>query len=186
MQADRALAALRAHPGEESNSDALARAARGGDLDAFESLVKRYQRRVYALAYHHLRDPDEAQDLAQEVFVRLYRNLERYDPDRPFEPWFWRLAANVAATYRRHRPASSVELPDVAAAPAGPRDDALPLARALADLSDQLRLPVLLHYYLDLPLEEIAAAMGISLSAVKSRLHRARALLRRLLVEEED
>ena len=184
MQADRALAALRAHPGEESGSDALARAARGGDLDAFEGLVKRYQRRVYALAYQHLHDPDEAQDLAQEVFVRLYRNLDRYDPERPFEPWFWRLAANVAATYRRHRPASALELPDVAAAPVGSRDEALPLARALADLSDELRLPVLLHYYLDLPLEEIAAAMGLSLSAVKSRLHRARALLRRLLVED--
>src|SRR5437763_12427715 len=149
MQAERALGALRAQSTDDSDSDALARGARRGDRDAFESLVRRYQRRVYALAYQHLRDPDEAQDLAQEVFVRLYRNLERYDPDRPFEPWFWRLAANVAATYRRRRPASAVELPDVAAAPTGSRDEALPLARALADLSDQLRLPVLLHYYLD-------------------------------------
>ena len=184
MQAERALAALRAHPGDDSGSDARARAARGGDLDAFESLVRRYQRRVYGLAYQHLHDPDEAQDLAQEVFVRLYRNLGRYDPERPFEPWFWRLAANVAATYRRHRPATTAELPDVAEASSAAREEALPLARALADLSDELRLPVLLHYYLDLPLEEIAGAMGLSLSAVKSRLHRARALLRRLLVEE--
>lgn len=184
MQAERALAALRAHSGDASGSDAQARAARGGDLDAFEGLVRRYQRRVYALAYHHLRDPDEAQDLAQEVFVRLYRNLDRYDPDRPFEPWFWRLAANVAATYRRQRPAAAAELVDVAEAVSAAREEALPLARALADLSDELRLPVLLHYYLDLPLEEIATAMNLSLSAVKSRLHRARALLRRLLVEE--
>jgi RNA polymerase sigma-70 factor, ECF subfamily len=184
MQAERALAALRGHFGEDSGSDTLARAARGGDLEAFEGLVRRYQRRVYALAYQHLRDPVEAQDLAQEVFVRLYRNLERYDPERPFEPWFWRLAANVAATYRRQRPAPALELPDVAEATSAARDEALPLARALADLSDDLRLPILLHYYLDLPLEEIAEAMGLSLSAVKSRLHRARALLRRLLVEE--
>ena len=184
MQAERALAALRAHPGDDSGSDAQARAARGGDLDAFESLVRRYQRRVYGLAYQHLHDPDEAQDLAQEVFVRLYRNLERYDPERPFEPWFWRLAANVAATYHRHRPAIAAELPDVAGASGAAHEEALPLARALADLSDELRLPVLLHYYLDLPLEEVAGAMGLSLSAVKSRLHRARALLRRLLVEE--
>jgi len=182
MQAERALSALRAHPGDASGADVLARAARGGDLGAFESLVRRYQRRVFALAYHHLRDLDEAQDLAQEVFVRLYRNLGRYDPARPFEPWFWRLAANVAATYHRRRPAAALELPDVAAGQA--REDALPLAQALADLSDDLRLPVLLHYYLDLPLDEIAAAMGLSLSAVKSRLHRARALLRRLLVDE--
>jgi RNA polymerase sigma-70 factor, ECF subfamily len=184
MQADRALAALRAHPGDDTDSDAQARAAHGGDLDAFEGLVRRYQRRVYALAYQHLHDPDEAQDLAQEVFVRLFRNLDRYDPERPFAPWFWRLAANVAATYRRRRPAPGVELQDVAGARPLASEDTLPLARALADLSDDLRLPVLLHYYLDMPLDEIAGAMGLSLSAVKSRLHRARALLRRLLVED--
>jgi RNA polymerase sigma-70 factor (ECF subfamily) len=184
MQAEQSLAALTAHRASESGSDALAAAARGGDLDAFEALVRRYQRRIYGLAYQHLRDPDEAQDLAQEVFVRLFRALDRYDPGRPFEPWFWRLAGNVAASYRRRRPAPPVDLP--VTTPADQREDTLPLERALADLSDDLRLPVLLHYYLDLPLDEIATALGLSLSAVKSRLHRARAILRRVLVEEED
>lgn len=183
MPAERALTALRAQLVGEPGADALARAANGGDLSAFEDLVRRYQRRVYGLAYRHLHDPDEAQDLAQEVFVRLYRNLAKYDPERPFEPWFWRLAANVAASYRRRRRASPVELP--ATAPADARQDTLPLERALADLSDDLRLPVLLHYYLDLPLDGVAASMGLSLSAVKSRLHRARAILRRVLVEED-
>src|SRR5215469_12990018 len=145
MQADRALTALRAQFIEDSGADALARSARGGDLDAFESLVRHYQRR--------------------------------------FEPWFWRLAANVAATYRRRRPAASIELPETTAAQA--RVDTLPLERALADLSEDLRLPVLLHYYLDLPLDTVATSMGLSLSAVKSRLHRARAILRRVLVEED-
>ena len=69
---------------------------------------------------------------------------------------------------------------------AAAREDSLPLEQALADLSPDLRLPVLLHYYLDLPLEEIAGALDVSLSAVKSRLFRARAILRRLLVEEEQ
>jgi RNA polymerase sigma-70 factor (ECF subfamily) len=185
MPAQEALAALPARCSEESSSEALARAAGGGDLDAFEGLVRRYQRRVYALAYQHLRDPDEAQDLAQEVFVRLYRNLHRYDSARPFEPWFWRLAGNVASSYRRRRPAAAAELRDPAAAPEPAREDHAPLERALADLSEELRLPVLLHYYLDLPLDEIATSMGLSLSAVKSRLHRARAVLRRVLVEED-
>src|SRR5258708_13497126 len=111
MQDDEALAALHTRCSEESGSEPLARAARGGDLDAFEGLVRRYQRRVYGLAYRHLRDPDEAQDLAQEVFVRLYRNLGQYDPERSFEPWFWRLAANVPATYRRRRPAPPAPFP---------------------------------------------------------------------------
>jgi RNA polymerase sigma-70 factor (ECF subfamily) len=183
MQAERFLTALGAYHAPESGSDELAAAARGGDLDAFEVLVRRYQRRIYGLAYQHLRDPDEAQDLAQEVFVRLFRGLDRYDPGRPFEPWFWRLAGNVAVSYRRRRPAPPVDLP--VTTPAGQREDTLPLERALADLNEELRLPVLLHYYLDLPLDEIATALGISLSAVKSRLHRARAILRRVLVEEE-
>jgi len=183
MSAERALTALRAQVTGEPAADALAQAAQGGDLSAFEGLVRRYQRRVYGLAYRHLQDPDEAQDLAQEVFVRLYRNLGKYDPERPFEPWFWRLAANVAASYRRRRPAAAVELPATTAADA--REDTLPLERALADLSDDLRLPVLLHYYLDLPLDGVAASMGLSLSGVKSRLHRARAILRRVLVDED-
>ncbi len=183
MEAERSLTALRVEVAGDPGAETLARAARGGDMDAFEQLVRRYQRRVYGLAYQHLRDADEAQDLAQEVFVRLYRGLGRYDPGRPFEPWFWRLAGNAAASYRRRRLPATAQLPESAAA--GERTDTLPLDRALADLSDDLRLPVLLHYYLDLPLEEIAAAMRLSLSAVKSRLHRARALLRRVLVEED-
>lgn len=184
MLTEGTLGALRSSAGADGDSQALARAARGGDLDAFEALVRRYQRRVYALAYQHLRDPDEAQDLAQEIFVRLYRNLARFDPERPFEPWFWRVAANVAASYRRRRRAAPAELPEDAAAAV--RQDTLPLERALGDLNEELRLPVLLHYYADLPLDEVAAALGISLSAVKSRLHRARGALRRLLAEEVD
>jgi len=182
MAAERALTALHAQVTGEPGADALARAAQRGDLSAFEAIVRRYQRRVFGLAYRHLQDPDEAQDLAQEVFVRLYRNLGQYDPERAFEPWFWKLAANVAASYRRRRPAAPIELPITT--PADARADTLPLERALADLSDDLRLPVLLHYYLDLPLDGVAASMGLSLSGVKSRLHRARAILRRVLVEE--
>src|SRR5579859_7878220 len=81
----------------------LVRQATGGDLNAFEELVKRLQRQVYGFAYQHLRDRDEAHDLAQEIFVKLYRNLARYDADRPFEPWFWKLAANTTINYRRKR-----------------------------------------------------------------------------------
>lgn len=183
MMADTALGLLRARPSSEQGSDALAQAASGGDLDAFEALVRRYQRRVFGLAYHQLRDAVEAQDLAQEIFVRLYRNFRQFDPGRPFEPWFWRLAGNVAASYGRRRVAVPAELPREAAAPPAP-EDALPLVQALADLDPGLRLPVLLHYYLDLSLEDIAAAMGLTVGAVKSRLHRARRALRCLLVEQ--
>src|SRR5260370_1665892 len=81
----------------------LIRQATSGDLDAFEELVRRLQRRVYGFAYQHLRDLDEAYDLTQEIFVKLYRNLARYDAEPPFEPWFWKLAANTTINYRRNR-----------------------------------------------------------------------------------
>ena len=160
----------------------LARQATGGDLDAFEELVRRLQRRVYGFAYQHLGDADEAQDLAQEIFVRLYRNLGRFDAARPFEPWFWKLAANVALNYRRRRVAVPEEGPDLAAAPAAEPDRAL--RAALAALDPEHRLPLLLHYYADLPLLEVAAGLGLSLAALKSRMHRGRAMLRRALEEE--
>src|SRR5216683_982097 len=107
----------------------LIRQATSGDLDAFEELVHRLQRRVYGFAYQHLRDLDEAYDLTQEIFVKLYRNLARYDAERPFEPWFWKLAANTTINYRRKR----VPLPTDQAADqriAGPAPRSRPRRRA--------------------------------------------------------
>ena len=162
----------------------LAELASTGDNDAFEELVKTYQRRVYGFAYQYVRDADEAQDVAQEIFVQLYRNLGRYDVERAFDPWFWRLAANICLNYRRRR------VPE-------PRDDIDPgggadptamtgeseLSLALGDLDPGYRLPLILHYHLDQPIEQVAHAMGLSIGAVKSRMHRARGILRRTLAE---
>src|ERR1700704_984969 len=131
----------------------LIRQATGGDLTAFEEVVRRMQRRVYGFAYQHIRDLDEAHDLTQEIFVKLYRNLARYDADRPFEPWFWKLAANTTINYRRKRVPMPVESQDQGAGldPTLPQHDPT-LVEALAQLDPTYRLPVLLHYYADLSL----------------------------------
>ena len=167
----------------------LARQATGGDLDAFEELLRRMQRRVYGFAYQHLRDLDEAHDLTQEIFVKFYRNLARYDAERPFEPWFWKLAANTTINYRRKR----VPMPTDQSADQGatgsesgfPAHDPA-LIDALAQLDPAYRLPILLHYYADLPLEQVAQSLSLTVPAIKSRLHRARALLRNSLAESEE
>ncbi len=162
------------------DSRELARQASGGDLDAFELLIRQFERRVYGFSYHQLRDYSEAQDLTQEIFVRLYTNIDRFDPERPFEPWFWRLAANVAINYRRRR----VPIPkEIEAEEAGAAAADSDLLEALGELDPAYRLPLLLHYYADLPMEQVAAALRLSLGGAKSRLHRARALLRRALEE---
>jgi RNA polymerase sigma-70 factor (ECF subfamily) len=167
----------------------LARQATGGDLDAFEELVRRLQRRVYGFAYQHLRDLDEAHDLTQEIFVKLFRNLTRYDPERPFEPWFWKLAANTTINYRRKR----VPMPTDQSADQriGSAESTFPahdpaLVDALAQLDPSYRLPILLHYYADLPLEQVAVSLNLTVPAIKSRLHRARAILRNTLAESQE
>jgi RNA polymerase sigma-70 factor (ECF subfamily) len=167
----------------------LVRQATGGDLDAFEELIRRLQRRVYGFAYQHLRDLDEAHDLTQEIFVKLFRNLARYDPERPFEPWFWKLAANTTINYRRKRvPAPTDQSADQrvseGVAPVPAHDPVL--VDALAQLDPAYRLPILLHYYADLPLEQVAQSLNLTVPAIKSRLHRARALLRNALAESEE
>jgi RNA polymerase sigma-70 factor (ECF subfamily) len=166
----------------------LVRQATGGDINAFEELVRRLQRRVYGFAYQHLRDVDEAHDLAQEIFVKLYRNLSRYDTERPFEPWFWKLAANTTINYRRKRVPLPVESRSDEAAGF---DAALPqhdptLVEALAQLDPAYRLPILLHYYADLSLEQVSQSLNLTIPALKSRLHRARAQLRNSLAESEE
>ena len=165
----------------------LVQQATRGDLDAFEELIQRLQRRVYGFAYQHLRDTEEAHDLAQEIFVKLYRNLGRYDVDRPFEPWFWKLAANTSINYRRKRVPLPAEATDEAAddSSALPRHDPT-LVQALSQLDPSYRLPVLLHYYADLSLEQVARSLNSSVPAIKSRLHRARAQLRNSLAEAEE
>ncbi len=180
MTASRENAALRA--------GRLVAAATGGDLDAFEELVRSLQRRVYGFAFQQLRDFDEAQDLTQEIFVKLYRNLDRYDPARRFDPWFWKLAANTSINYRRKRVPAPVEQPvdgpdTPVARDAIEHDPAL--VGALAELDPSYRLPLLLHYYADLSLEQVALSLSLTVPATKSRLHRARALLRHALSEVE-
>src|SRR5438094_3202280 len=142
----------------------LARRATGGDLDAFEELIGRLQRRVYGFAFQHLRDVDEAHDLAQEIFVKLYRNLGRFDSERPFEPWFWKLAANTTINYRRKRVPPPTEQPNETADPdtdiALQRHDPA-LVQALAQLDPAYRMPILLHYYADLPLEQVATTLNL-------------------------
>src|ERR1051325_9239951 len=114
----------------------LVRRAAGGDVDGF--------------AFQHLRDVEEAHDLAQEIFVKLYRNLARYDSERPFEPWFWKLAANTTINYRRRRiptPTDQAAEERITAADPGATEHDAALVTALAQLDPAYRLPILLHYY---------------------------------------
>src|SRR3989475_7729781 len=147
-------------PDARAAAGQLIRQATGGDLEAFEELVRRLQRRVYGFAYQHLRDLDEAHDLTQEIFVKLFRNLARYDSERPFEPWFWKLAANTTINYRRKRVPIPAEPSTESADPNSTTQTHDPaLVEALSQLDPAYRLPILLHYYADLSLEQVSQSL---------------------------
>jgi RNA polymerase sigma factor (sigma-70 family) len=172
----------------------LVASARHGRPDAYGELVRRYQQVVYNVALRQTGDRQEALDLAQETFVRAYRLLGSFDQTRPFGPWIARVAVHVAVSAYQRRPAPTVPLvvthdserilPDPAP---GPEQQALAaersasLRRAIALLPPHYRAVIELRHFQELTYEEIAAALGIPLSGVKSHLFRARRRLRETL-----
>jgi RNA polymerase sigma-70 factor (ECF subfamily) len=178
--------------------DALVTAARSGDRSAFDDLVRATYADTYTLAYRLTGDEEDARDVVQEAYLRAYRGLRRFRGDAQFSTWMYRITANCASTHlgrrRRHRheeliddgpyPDESPELdPQVRADASALRDR---LTAALADLPPRLRAVVVLRDVYDLPHEAIAAELGITESAAKVRLHRARRKLREHLFASRD
>jgi RNA polymerase sigma factor (sigma-70 family) len=167
-------------------------AARRGDLSAYETLVRRYEQLAFRVAYLMLRDAAEAEDAAQEAFVRAYRALGRFRPDEPFRPWLLRIVANqaisgrraaerrgaVAARYEREAPVAPLPSPESEVLGHERRDAVL---RGLAQLSADDQRVLHLRYFLDLGEAEVADALGCARGTVKSRLHRALGRLRPVL-----
>ena len=165
--------------------------ARQGDLAAFETVVRRYQRRVYGVALRIVRAHDVADDVAQEAFVRSWRSLDRFELGRPFGPWVCRIAANLAVNHVRSPrareeglPEGHAETPSADPGPLGAVLDAEArrlLDEAVAALSPEQRAVFVLRTAEDMSYDEIAGALGISPGTVMSRLFRARERLARAL-----
>jgi RNA polymerase sigma-70 factor, ECF subfamily len=168
----------------------LVAAAKDGDRGAFDRLVRLTYADTYTLAFRLTGDEEDARDVVQESYLRAYRGLRRFRGDAQFSTWMYRITANCATTYlgkrgrHRHeeltddvpldqdRPAGNPE----ANLDARARSDSL--QQALRRLPPRLRAVVVLRDVYDLPHEAIAAELGISESAAKVRLHRARRKLR--------
>lgn len=169
------------------NLDTLLDKCRQGDDLAWEALVRRYQGRVFAVSMHYMRDREEARDVAQDVFVKLYRKLETLHSGETFLPWLVRMTRNTAIDrirrLRSRTPEESVSLdegPEIPAPQPSPEQDSLRrwrtglLHRALNELSEQSREIILLKDIQELKLNEIAEMLALPLGTVKSRSHRAR------------
>jgi RNA polymerase sigma-70 factor, ECF subfamily len=176
----------------------LVAAARVGDRDAFDELVRLTYADTYTLAYRLTGDEEDARDVVQEAYLRAYRGLKRFRGDAQFSTWMYRITANCAATHLgRHARHRHDEL-DEADAVVDTHPDRDPQLRADADdlrgrlrvaleaLPPRLRAVVVLRDVYDLPHESIAAELGISETAAKVRLHRARNKLREQLFPRRD
>ncbi len=167
---------------------ALLERCREGDDLAWEALVRRFQGRVYALALQYLRDPEDARDTAQEIFIRLYERLDSFSGGSEFLPWLIRVARNACIDRLRRRgarppaaaegPGDTVEL--MAARDASPEAEAIAgsrrglLMRAIGCLTENHRELILLHEIHGLKLDEVASMLALPLGTVKSRSNRAR------------
>ncbi|HMR99179.1 MAG TPA: sigma-70 family RNA polymerase sigma factor [Anaerolineales bacterium] len=158
--------------------------ARRGDGDAFSELVTRYQINVFNVCYRILHERGEAEDLAQDTFMRAYNRLEQFDLEREFGPWVRRVAANlclnhlesqkVSAPLDEDRDADESQRPEKQVEA---RERSEQIRGALASLPAHYRVVVELRHYQELSYDEIAAELKIPLSDVKSHLFRARKLL---------
>jgi RNA polymerase sigma-70 factor (ECF subfamily) len=179
------------------HDEQLARRSQRGDLNAFAELVRRHRRVVHAIARGVLGSAEEAEDAAQESFVRAYRRIGTYNGRHAFAGWIRRIAANCAVTRlrqrareRRHREALSLanrgtvgpDPADHAAAAEVTRS----IREAVGSLPFRQRLAFTLFHLEDMTLAETAQALGCSVNAVKVQLHRARRTLARRLADRLD
>ncbi len=174
--------------------------AQQGSDEAFTQLVETYQKPVYNLCYRMLGEPELAEDAAQETFLRAYQGLHRYDTSRPFGTWILSIAAHYCIdTLRRKKFAlfsmdaetddgATFEMPDASAldpeTESVRREQRDRLHLFLKKLETTDRAAVILRYWYDFSEVEIANALNLTVSAVKSRLHRARRALAGMWQEE--
>ena len=167
--------------------------AKSGDFRAFEELVRRYRNDVYALAYHFVRNREEAWDVSQEVFIKAHRSLGRFRGDSSFKTWVLRITANQCKDFLKKRRLDTVSYNDAleaehAASPIlGPAHEveAKELGEAITTALGQLpfkhRTAFVLREFEGLTYEEMARVMGCNLGTVMSRLHHARKKLQHSL-----
>lgn len=193
-----AKAAARAQARAEDG--ALIDRALASDAKAYEELFEKYREKVYRVIFGYVHDKDEALDIAQEAFIKAFKNLPSFERESGFYTWLTRIAINLAIDFRRKRARRKVialeDYMDPQARPHGagstPRDPAHGVQdkelkeayfRALEVLSEKHRTVFLLHTVEGMAYKEIAASLDISIGTVMSRLHYARKHLQELLAE---
>ncbi|MFZ5645449.1 MAG: RNA polymerase sigma factor [Bacillota bacterium] len=187
------------HPDDEH----LVKRSREGDADAFDELVKKYQSKVFTVAYRFMGNHADANDLAQDAFIRAYQALSSFRGDSSFATWLYRITSNVCRDeirkQNRYKKVSLDEMmtqpgggPNLTAADLTPEEslDRVELRdtvqRHLNSLSSEHRLILVMRDIQGLSYEEIASSLDCTLGTVKSRLNRARQTLKKRIIEQRE
>lgn len=166
------------------------------DLDALGELFERYRNQVYRTALAILRDPYVAEDIMQDVFLKLHIYAHRIDSERPLMPWLYRVTANLSYTYitrNQKRRADLEQVTDLLMTPETQAPDRVTeghqlkrdIRHAIESLSDNQRIVVILHYMVAMNIQEIAEILDCPVGTIKSRLHYARENLRHRLSTDQ-
>lgn len=165
-----------------------------GAQKLIDQYIRQYGKRLYGLCLSLCADPTEADDLYQDTWVQVIKHIDRYDSSRPFEPWLTRICVNTYRNFLRRVARSPLlhfktnEEKDALlnAIPAQEREDYRPLYCAIDQLPEKYRLTVLLYYFREMDVAATAQTLGVPEGTVKSRLSKARKLLKEVLQREAD
>lgn len=183
------MTASRADPIEPFDERELLARVQAGDPEAFDRLVQRYLPKARVIAGRILQNPDDADDLVQDAFLRALERISTFDVSRAFEPWFTRLLVNLGLDWRRKQQVRRTEAHDPEMLPGGSRPDReaerselrSSLQQAMEKLPERQRLVVTLFEVDGYSTEEVAGMLKVSQVTVRWHLHQARKTLRELL-----
>jgi len=166
-----------------------------GNKDAFEEIVARYKNLVYSIILRMTNDREEANDLAQEVFLKIYKNLKSYSPEFKFSTWTMRITSNHVIDFRRKQKQETVSLETteatlVADAKDSPetallrKEEAERIQRLLDELPNMYKIPLEMYHKADMSYQEISDALNEPISKIKNRIFRGRKIIKTRYLEE--
>jgi RNA polymerase sigma-70 factor (ECF subfamily) len=183
------------YQGDTPDRDLVA-AALEGRLNAFEVLVNRYQGLIFKFLFHFMGHRGDAEDIAQETFLQLYRKLDRFDPAQSMKSWLLTMARHLAISHHRRQTPSPIDpaiisdlVRDVVSGPEAEvlqRDDIRIVQEALHQLPDEFREVLVMRYLMDFSLQKVAEVLNIPEGTAKSRVFHARQQLRDALISRQN
>ncbi|MDP4092479.1 MAG: sigma-70 family RNA polymerase sigma factor [Bacillota bacterium] len=158
-----------------------------GDADLFSELVTRYKKLIYSIVYNMIKDREEVNDISQDVFIRIYQALNRYNPEYKFSTWSVKIATNYCLDILRKKKIDSVPIDEISHVPNSKdtpesryikKEQSRMIREAIEELPEKYRIPIILFHQNGLSYEEITKILNEPMTIVKNRLYRARLILK--------